>query len=167
MSQITVDISNTQPFLTVDVTRLQQLVERVMNEEEVDQASISVAIVDNATIQRINRDYLHHDWPTDVISFVLSEADEAELVGEVVVSAEMAVNAADELAADAGDEVALYLVHGLLHLCGYEDDRAQDTEIMRTREHAILLRGSRDNTLPRAELGGPEHDREEKAACSN
>ena len=52
--------------------------------------AISVALVDDATIHRINRQHLGHDWPTDVISFPLSEPGEPELAGELVVSAEMA-----------------------------------------------------------------------------
>ena len=55
-----------------------------------------MALVDNATIRRINRKHLAHDWPTDVISFTLSAAGEPELVGELVVSTEMAAATANE-----------------------------------------------------------------------
>jgi probable rRNA maturation factor len=167
MSQITVDISSTQAFVTVDVARMRQLVERVMIEEAVETASVSVAIVDNATIHRINRDYIHHDWPTDVISFLLSEPDEAELVGEVVISAEMALNTAADLDVNAGDELALYLVHGLLHLCGYEDDQPRGAEIMRARQSEILLLRGSKNAMPPAQYGGPKKQPEENAAWSS
>ena len=82
---------------------------------------ISIALVDDATIHAVNRRHLAHDWPTDVISFRLSEVDDDELAGELVVSAEMAATTARQAGVGAWDELALYVVHGLLHLCGYDD----------------------------------------------
>ena len=81
---IVVEISNTQGFLDVHADGLARLVQRVLHDEGIDHAAISVALVDNATIRRINRIHLAHDWPTDVISFTLSGVGEPELVGELV-----------------------------------------------------------------------------------
>jgi probable rRNA maturation factor len=136
--QIRVDLSNTQGFLAVDPDLLAALARRVLQAEGINKASISIALVDNATIRRINRDFLKHDWPTDVISFVLSDPDDPELAGELVISAEMAQAAAAELGAEARAELSLYLVHGLLHLCGYDDARDEDAQIMRAREKTLL-----------------------------
>ncbi|MGB0069705.1 MAG: rRNA maturation RNAse YbeY, partial [Isosphaeraceae bacterium] len=82
---IVVEISNTQGFLDVNADSLARLVEGILRDEGIEHATISVALVDNATIRRINRKHLAHDWPTDVISFTLSAAGEPELVGELVV----------------------------------------------------------------------------------
>jgi probable rRNA maturation factor len=84
--------------------------------------------------------HLSHDWPTDVISFNLSAAGEAELAGELIVSTEMALACATELMAEPADELVLYVVHGLLHLCGYDDSTDLDREQMRVREAAQLKR---------------------------
>src|SRR5690242_11162048 len=81
---IAVEISDTQRFLQVDAGRLAKLAGDVLRGEAVGAASISIALVDDPTIHRINREHLEHDWPTDVISFVLSEPDEPCLVGELV-----------------------------------------------------------------------------------
>ena len=78
---IEVAISNTQRHLEIDPEALARLVRHALLAEGVAAASISLALVDNATIHRLNRRYLGHDWPTDVISFRLSEVGEVPLVG--------------------------------------------------------------------------------------
>jgi probable rRNA maturation factor len=149
---IVVEISDTQGHLEVGSERLTQLVRRVLAAEGVSQASISLALVDDATIHEINRRHLEHDWPTDVISFCLSEAGDAELEGELVVSAEMAAATARRAGVDGWAELALYVVHGLLHLCGYDDQSAEGREAMRLRENEILTREGLTYTFP---LVGP------------
>ncbi len=88
--EIEVEISNTQGQLRVDAARLETLVRIVLAAEARSRASISIALVDNAAIHALNRTHLGHDWPTDVISFPFSAAEDPVLTGEVVVSAEMA-----------------------------------------------------------------------------
>jgi probable rRNA maturation factor len=62
----------------------------------------------------------------------------AALVGELVVSAEMACQSARELGVEPCDELALYVVHGLLHLCGWDDRNVTERERMREREVQLL-----------------------------
>src|SRR3954469_16846653 len=128
---IAVEIASNQAFVAIDRANLAGLVGRVLRHEEIERASISLALVDDATIHRINRTHLGHDWPTDVISFVLSEAEDPELTGELVVSAEMARDTAAEVGAEATAELLLYVVHGLLHLCGYDDTTREASAEMR------------------------------------
>ncbi len=79
--EIVVEIASTQGFLDVNAQSLATLVERVLRDEGVERAAISIALVDNTTIRRINQKHLTHDWPTDVISFTLSVPGERELDG--------------------------------------------------------------------------------------
>jgi probable rRNA maturation factor len=137
---VVVEVSSTQRFLDVDAARLCGLVKGVLCDEGVEHAAISVALVDNATIRRINQKHLEHDWPTDVISFTLSAAGEPELAGELIVSTEMAAATAAELGAEPAAELSLYVIHGLLHLCGYDDQTESDIHEMRARESAHLQR---------------------------
>ena len=125
-------------------------------------ASISIALVDDATIQRVNRRHLGHDWPTDVISFPLSEPGRPDLAGELVVSAEMAAATARRGGVDPWAELALYVVHGLLHLCGYDDRAAADVDAMRRRESEILAREGLTNTFPLVGLAEAD-DRERES----
>src|SRR4051794_26399393 len=81
---ITVEISDTQAHVRVDAEELARLVRRVLEGEGRSSAVISVALVDNAAVARINREHLDHEGPTDVISFVLSDPGDPELAGELV-----------------------------------------------------------------------------------
>src|SRR3954451_11899946 len=123
---IVVEISDTQNFIPVVHDDLAALAARVLRGEGVSRASISIALVDDAAIHRVNRAHLDHDCPTDVISFLLSEPDEPELAGELVVSTQTALAVAGQLEVPAWNELALYVVHGLLHLCGYDDRTDED-----------------------------------------
>jgi probable rRNA maturation factor len=114
---------------------------------------LSVVLVDDATLARLHRDWLGDPSPTDVLSFDLgSEAGEPEAgpVGEVVASVECAVRVARERRLPAGRELALYVVHGTLHLCGYDDREPKARAHMRAAEAAVLTRLG----MPRARPGG-------------
>jgi probable rRNA maturation factor len=145
-----VEVSDTQGHLRVDTQAVARLVRTVLEAEGRTRASISVAVVDDSTIRAINHRHLDHDWPTDVISFALSEPGEPDLSGELVVSAEMAATTARQAGVDPWDELALYLVHGLLHLCGHDDRSPEQCEAMRGREREILARAGLSNTFPAA-----------------
>ena len=145
---IEVEISDNQSHLDADRAFLDGLVRRVLIAEGIEHASISIALVDDATIRAINRRHLAHDWPTDVISFDLSEPGDRALTGELVVSTEMAAATAKEAGVDPRAELALYVVHGLLHLCGIDDQEIEDAEIMRRRENEILQSEGLINTFP-------------------
>ncbi len=135
---IAVEISDTQGLLRVDHGELTALVRRVLVAENRPGASISLALVDNATIHAVNWAHLKHDFPTDVISFPLSNAGDPEFSGELVVSVEMAIAAARDAGVEPRHELSLYVVHGLLHLCGYDDHDGADIVRMRQREDELL-----------------------------
>jgi probable rRNA maturation factor len=102
------------------------------------QAEISVAIVDDAAIRPINARYLGHDYATDVLSFVLEE--EPALEGEIVASAETAVRVAGELGWPAEHELLLYIIHGALHLVGFDDSTPEQQAVMRAAEREVLAK---------------------------
>jgi probable rRNA maturation factor len=108
-------------------------VRRVLRGEGMVRAEIGLAFVDDATIWELNRRFLNHDWPTDVITFPLNE-DGEPLAGEIVVSAETARRVAAKLRRPVRDELALYVIHGLLHLCGHDDNDARARRAMRAKE---------------------------------
>lgn len=147
-SEIIVEISDTQSHMQVDYLFLRRVVSETLLANEVNGAAISIALVDDTGIQAINRRHLGHDWPTDVITFALSEPADETLAGEVIVSAEMAATTARKAFVSPSDELALYVVHGLLHLCGYDDSTADDRCVMRRREGEVLARLGLPNTFP-------------------
>jgi probable rRNA maturation factor len=152
-TEFEVEIDDSQDVLKVDHEYLAEVVRQVLASERCTRATISVAIVDNQTIHDLNQRYLQHDFATDVLSFLLeSELDPAVLPipkgaprgtglridGEIIVSAEMAKQVAVKYRWRPFDELMLYIVHGLLHLCGYDDLSPKEQSVMRQREREIL-----------------------------
>ena len=135
-SSLSVLIAN-QTQAACDVSRIRAAVRAALADSPYAEGAISVAVVDNAAIHRLNRQYLEHDWPTDVITFPLAD-DPPHLEGEIVVSREMAEDAAAEAGWSADDELLLYVAHGALHLAGYDDHEPADLAAMRAREAAVL-----------------------------
>ena len=133
-----IDLSDSQHHLPLDPDAVRAMARRVLELEGVPGGSLSIAVVDDAAIHEVNRRHLDHDWPTDVISFPFSGPGDPEFSGELVISAEMAASVAERSGLDPGAEFALYLVHGLLHLCGYDDRTDEERARMRAREDEIL-----------------------------
>lgn len=146
-ASIRVEISDTQASLRIDRGTLITLTRHVLIGEGIERASISVTLVDDATIHDLNRWYLNHDWPTDVITFRLSDPNDEELSAELIISAEMATTTARQARVDPRAELALYLVHGLLHLCGFNDQTGPESELMRRREGEVLASAGLQNTF--------------------
>lgn len=150
--QYQIDIQNSQNLLAIDEPQLQDAVRYLLESEQVIQAEISLAIVDNPTIRELNQQYLSHDYDTDVLSFLLECSQDESLdqsvirgagksiEGEVIISAEMAISMAEQYHWSAADEFLLYVVHGLLHLCGYDDLSEDELRVMRAREQQIFDR---------------------------
>jgi probable rRNA maturation factor len=139
-----ISIANQQEAVPIDRGRMRAIVRAVLDGENEENAEISLAFVDNDTIHGLNRRYLDHDEPTDVLSFPLSVPGAERLSGELVVGAGVARVHAEERGHDVEAELALYVIHGLLHLCGYGDKTATDAAVMRERERRYL----RDLGLP-------------------
>ncbi len=133
-----ISIATPQETVPVDRARMRQAAQAVLDGEQVADAQIGLAFVDNATIHGLNQRYLGHDEPTDVLSFPLSEGGGGRLAGEVVIGAEVAREQAAQRGHDVQAELALYVIHGLLHLCGYEDHDPTDAEAMHQRERHYL-----------------------------
>ncbi len=135
---IVVAIADQQTALRLPAARLREIVRTTLRAEGVARASISLALVDDPTIHALNRRHLAHDFPTDVLSFLFSSSGREPLEGEVVVSTETAVRQAARYGWSPQHEVTLYVVHGLLHLCGYDDQNPPARRRMRRREREIL-----------------------------
>ena len=168
MSNYSIEITEQLPTSDSDVDHvfIDVVIRRVLQEEQISTAKISVAIVSDAEIHRVNREFLGHDYPTDVISFLLNEplganarinfdlhdADEPDVLhppgddvdlcdflnGELIVSFETAIREANAHGWSPRAELLLYVVHGLLHLCGYDDLTDETRPLMRSRERELL-----------------------------
>ncbi|MEM7312909.1 MAG: rRNA maturation RNase YbeY [Planctomycetota bacterium] len=155
MSQFKIEINNRQSLVEIDEPRIQQAICAVLTGEKITSAEFNVAIVDNAEIHQLNREFLQHDYETDVISFLLAETGEP-VEGELMVSAEMAANCAAEYGWSTIDELLLYVIHGTLHIVGYDDLQDDLRAEMRTRETHYLEQLGIDVSHRKAAAGGAE-----------
>lgn len=174
-----VDIADRQKSLKVSRAWLRKIVIGTLRAETVREAEISVALVDDAEIHQINRDFLGHDYPTDVISFLLDSSGTAHtqvprgagrsLSGEIVLSTDTAIQEARRFDWSPQEECGLYVVHGLLHLCGYDDLTPREKRIMRQREQAVLAlwklqpQYTATGNRARIRVEGPGHSGQKRA----
>ncbi len=127
--------------------RIEAAIAATLREHGVARASLEVALVDDATIRRINREHLQHDWATDVISFPgddpldpagIREPAADSVFGELIISVETAREVATGLGIEPLAELVLYAIHGTLHLLGHDDRDEVSTAAMRTAERRML-----------------------------
>ena len=124
------------PF-TLD--RVEEAVRSVLVAEGVDQAGISIAFVGDGAIAALNEQYLAHEGATDVISFALHGAGEPPL-GDVYIGVEQAGRQADEAGVPLDEELIRLMVHGVLHVLGYDhpDDADRERSPMYLRQEELL-----------------------------
>jgi probable rRNA maturation factor len=140
--------SNEQSVHAVDSEQLIAAAKAVLQESDFSSAMISLAVVDDPTIHELNRQFLNHDYPTDVLSFALQD-DGTHLEGEVIISADTAAATAAELGCTPAAEQLLYVIHGMLHLVGYCDKSPADAQEMRVAEARFLGDFGWDRAFPR------------------
>lgn len=102
----------------------------------ITEGELSIAFVSDDEIAQVHADFMDDPTPTDVITFPANE--EMESAGEIVVSVDHAISRAAELGEPFSRELSLYLVHGWLHLAGYDDRNDTDRAAMRCAEQKAL-----------------------------
>jgi probable rRNA maturation factor len=122
----------------LEFQRLKEAARTVLEAEGVTACKITLAFVDNPHIHRLNKQFLQHDEPTDVLTFPYTDPSAKLLEGEVVIGYHVAKENAAERGHELALELLLYVVHGCLHLCGYEDRDKSSVAEMRAKERLYL-----------------------------
>ncbi|OEU72794.1 MAG: rRNA maturation RNase YbeY [Desulfuromonadales bacterium C00003093] len=139
-----IQIENRQGTLKIRKRPLRKIAQKILSVSGYPEAELSILILDNIGIQKINRDYLQRDRPTNVISFAMQEGEgkglQPLLLGDVVISAERAATDAAEANIPFEHELVFLLLHGVLHLLGYDHERGTEAEArqMEAREREIF-----------------------------
>ena len=131
------EILDVQEELAVNLEKVRTVGERILDDHGIKSGNVNIVLVDNDTIQQYNRDFLQHDYPTDTISFPI-EARQGYLEGEVLVCTEIAKERAKEFGWTAEEELFLYVIHGMLHLVGFDDTTSEQRDAMREKEREYL-----------------------------
>ncbi|MBI3040168.1 MAG: rRNA maturation RNase YbeY [Chloroflexi bacterium] len=136
----------------LEVSWLESVAEKVLLAQDIDsRVELGLVIVGQERVRQLNFSYLGKDEPTDVLAFsMLPEPSRENLVpfvvppdgikhlGEVIISYPQAVSQAEEHQHFVKKEIAILLIHGVLHLLGYDHDEPEREHQMRTQEAAIL-----------------------------
>jgi probable rRNA maturation factor len=139
----------------LDLDRLHVLALGVLEAEQIEgPLELGVVITTDDEVQYLNREYLGHDYKTDVISFAMSDGEEQDpgvlqfitpperprYLGDIAISYDRAAEQAPDYGHAPDVEVATLLIHGLLHLLGYDDTAEDAREVMHARQDALLAR---------------------------
>ena len=134
----------------VDESWVGRIAQQVLKAEEVAPPyEMSLVFTDSETVRRLNRDYRGMDEPTDVLAFYMLPQKEAAdffalppdgvtRLGEVIISYPQAVEQAKEQEHSTERELALLIIHGILHLLGYDHEEPEEEAKMRTKEKEFL-----------------------------
>ena len=138
-------IENRQKRISIDRRSLRKAMSRIMKHLCCSDKVISLLFVDDNEIREINRLYLNRDYPTNVVSFSLTEGEFGDInpniLGDIVISAETAFKDAEESGIAFNDELAFLMIHGILHLLDYNHENADQvkTQTMKKKERELFL----------------------------
>jgi len=139
-------IKNQQKTIKINQRKIREIVKKALQFLKVDEKTeISILITDDKFIRSLNNKYRGIDKSTDVLSFSLwegsvktPESESDKLLGDIIISVETAQRQADKLNHSREKELAVLLIHGLLHLTGYDHEKDKDYKIMQEKEREML-----------------------------
>ncbi|QVL57122.1 MAG: rRNA maturation RNase YbeY [Simkaniaceae bacterium] len=134
---------NSQSALKILPKEVERLVTSFLKWKSVECDEISIHFVSKDEITRLHKEHFQDPTPTDCISFPIDSPDEDQngysILGEVFVCPEVAIEYVKKEGGDPYREASLYLIHGLLHLLGYDDQDDQSRSIMRAQEKSAMI----------------------------
>jgi probable rRNA maturation factor len=139
-------IKNQQKIIKLNQRKIKEIIRKILQYLKVDEETeISVLFTNDKFIRALNNKYRGIDKPTDVLSFSLQEGaikspevESDKLLGDIIVSVETAQRQSNNLNHSIEKELTVLLIHGLLHLTGYNHEKGKDYKIMREKESEIL-----------------------------
>ncbi|MFH1519146.1 MAG: rRNA maturation RNase YbeY [Candidatus Omnitrophota bacterium] len=138
-----IEVINQQKIKRINLKALHKYLKRILvslsaEGGNISSEKLSILLCDNTLIKKLNKKYFKKDSFTDVIAFPLKDALEPDYLGEIVVSVEAATKIAKKIGARWQDELKLYLIHGILHLLGYDDRTRLKRAIMERKQRQFF-----------------------------
>lgn len=137
MGKFQIEIINDTTFRGVPRKALYNAISNVLNHFKVTSATINLIMVDDEQILEMNKQYLGHNYITDVISFNLSESKD-EIIGEVYICLQQAQRQAKEYQVTFKNEILRLAIHGILHIFGFTDSKLEEKNKMTKMEDFFL-----------------------------
>ncbi|MBL7070588.1 MAG: rRNA maturation RNase YbeY [Candidatus Omnitrophica bacterium] len=141
---ISLSAANISRCYFLNSSKLERVVRFTLKSLGIKDASLSIIFVSDSRIKRLNNLYRGSDRPTDVLAFSMREGKrllgKRPVMGDIVISVDRARKQAKRFESTFKREIYLYIIHGILHLAGYNDERPGDKRVMRRKEDEILNR---------------------------
>lgn len=133
-------------FSLKDRSGLKKFIESIFTRESKRLGAINYIFCSDKRLLEINREFLDHNFYTDIITFELSES--GPIIAEIYISIDRVMENAKQLGVSFSSELHRVIFHGILHLCGYSDKTAVEKKQMRALEEAYLLKYSKSKRSP-------------------
>lgn len=98
----------------------------------------SISLINDAALRKLNKEHLNHDYETDILTFDYRDEVSAALEGEIIISYETAVLNAEKFECSLREEIIRLIIHGILHLTGYDDKTPEQKKKMKLKEDQLL-----------------------------
>ena len=135
--------TNNQTAVDIDLLRAKRSLGTIMKTLGKEDREVSLVFVDDKGITDINREYLGRDYPTNVIAFAMNEGEFGDInpsvLGDIVISAETALRDARSEDLSSDDELDYLMIHGILHLLGYDHELPTEAEDMTKKEKEVFF----------------------------
>lgn len=146
---IKINSANQNQKRTLDLSKLDRVARITLKTLGVDNAEVNIVFLSNQAIRELNRKYLRRDRSTDVIAFIpgedpykakskKSKKNARIFMGDIAISPDKAEASSIEYGTTFREELALYVIHGVLHLAGYKDTDKKSRKTMRKKEDELL-----------------------------
>jgi probable rRNA maturation factor len=149
---LTIAIFNRQRTRKINARALKKITEALLAELEIKKAELGVNLIGATEMARLNEKFLQHAGSTDVITFDYQKS-ELKLHGELFICVDEAILQSKKFKTDWRSEVIRYMIHGVLHLIGFNDARAKAKQKMKREENRLLRELSKEFSL--AQIAGP------------
>ncbi len=135
MKNIDVEI-HSKPSLTKTIVR--SIINEISKDKGCKFSYLEISFVTKSIIHEINKEHLHHDYPTDIITFEYDRDEDDVIDGELIICSEVAEENAEEYGVSVESELLRLVVHGVLHLIGYDDTDELKKRLMKSEEDRLV-----------------------------
>jgi probable rRNA maturation factor len=135
-----IDVTVEYPVDGIHIKGIEALCQSILEYMEIDNGELSILLCDDHYIKKLNNDYRGIDRPTDVLSFPQGEGfsdQPVTFLGDIVISVETCKKQAITYKVTVNEELKNMLIHGILHLLGFDHSKKKDAEIMREKENML------------------------------
>ena len=133
-----ITIINLQTRIPLRLTRIKKNAQKALQYLGISAADLSIVFVSAQKMKRLNTRHLRHSYETDILTFNYAQADSDFLMAEIIICPSVARIQAKQYGVPLEKEIMLYVVHGILHVMGFDDHSVKDIKKIRSKEARVM-----------------------------